>query len=621
MLHWLAGQKAPETSDPDATGYVEPPETPAPVFAVRAFKHAIFGTPQTIAQPKPRRHSNSENQKPRPTGVRSERPALMRPKSSGDVHGFSQEKEPPCPEPMNSPTKGILMTPGTAAGRRKTVTFGEHVSNNEEKRITKSGLPDDCPGKFPSPWVKPSVAEVKDEEPTEKGRGRNKLTEALEQVREESAKRKRSDRRTNFANEDEPSTTHVEPKSDSGKYWKAQYDVYRENTQREVKKLIAKQKMAKSFAKDKDFQCTDLADQLRQEKRKVERLETKAAGLETRLKEMQTQLSSQKSELTHGARSDYKQDPGRISGEYGAVQVLQHLATSQAPRKVEAAPNPTMLRNEEQHRPVPEQPTAEAEPHHAKTKARPVNVRTKTSDDIWNMSLGSSPVHSRPAERQFSPPKPGRAVTSGTIATPLKSLSVNTLGPGTLPRRDSAQPSPPNDRFAKEALVRQEVLPSANVDEGCRISPTLAENLPQPAPEPQAIRRHETPRSPSPRKSSAAAATDESSIQVPLSSPFEPNPVLSPLAGHTKRSYFDRAEEAGAKTNDSPEAKENITPPMAGKPAQAETVKPMAAWAAINAPAATKRVASLTDKTGKEVGIDRIAAARIRLAERRRNMS
>lgn len=46
---------------------------------------------------------------------------------------------------------GILMTPGTAATRRKTVSFGAHVVDNEGKKSIvpgRSGLPNNCPGNF-----------------------------------------------------------------------------------------------------------------------------------------------------------------------------------------------------------------------------------------------------------------------------------------------------------------------------------------------------------------------------------------------------------------------------------------------------------------------------------------
>jgi len=589
---------------------------------------------------------------------------MTRPKSAGEVQGFGKLEEAIIPEPMASPTKGILMTPGTAAAKRKTVTFGEHVLDNADKRPSKSGIPDDCPGKFPSPWAKPSAAEDKEEEATEKGRGRSKLTEALEQAREESAKRKRSDKATHG---DDSIRDLAESKSDSGMYWKTQYDVYRENSQREVKKLIAKQKMAKSFAKDKDFQCTELADQLRLEKKKVEMLEKRTAELEARLKEMQATLTNRHaleqkpepkpepqaaaSKPDLGTRRSYKSEPAKAAATTAALhsqpqsnqtskETQSQQQNAEPAEQPKAEPEAQKVRH--QHAEPAEQPQTEPESQKARRRARPDTARTRTNDDIWNQSLGpSSPVVIRTAERPLVSPNAGRTVTSGTTLTPLKSLSINTLPTGKLTRRDSAQPSPPHEkvatepitrqetmpstkadgRFSKESLIRQEVLPLPKLEEERKDSAVLPPGLPQPSPEQYPKARRDVFTSPVQRKATVSDATEDLSIPVPASSPFDPNPVLSPPVGETKRSYFDRKEETVRKPTGSPPAKENISPPTTTKHEQTEIAKPMAAWNAINAPAAGKRIVSLTDKSGKEVGVDRIEAAKARLAARRRNAS
>lgn len=611
--------------DPDATGYIEPPETPAPVFAVRAFKHAIFGTPQTV-QPKPRRHSNTENARSRPHGSRPERPGIARPKSASDARTFANEDQVLVPEPVSSPTKGILMTPGTAATKRKTVTFGEHVTDNQEKRPVKSGLPDDCPGKFPSPWTKPGAEEDQADELMEKSRGRSKLTEALEQARDESVKRKKRSRNTE---DDDMTKEFQEPKSESGRYWKMQYDVYRENSQREVRKLITKQKAAKSFAKDKDFQCTELADQLRQEKKKAERLEKRTAELEEQLRIMQKQLAnttdsgpkSQTAEVKPvlEAMRSYRRDPRNQPPRdqprpLPPAQAVRGNAGIQAEVTIAQPPQP----------PAKEERKAEPEPPNYRPKARPDNIRTKTEDDIWAQSFGSSsPVLGRSVQQPPTSPKHGRAVTSGTDSTPLKSLSINTLPTANLTRRDSAQISPPTDRFAKEPLVRQEVARSPRPDDQRKDSPVLSPGLPQPSRE-VAAEPQQAPQSPAARKPAAFEVTDDISIPVPVSSPFLASPMLSPPGVDTKKStsYFDRkAQAAPSRATASPSMKENVSPSAKAAPVQTENVKPTAAWNAINAPMAGKRVTSLTDKNGRELGLDRIEAAKARMAARGRVLS
>ena len=609
-------------ADPDTTGYIEAPETPAPVFAVRAFKHAIFGTPQTV-QPKPRRHSTTDNARARPQVSKPERPLMMRPKSAGDARGLGKDDDAPIPSPVASPTKGILMTPGTAATKRKTVTFGEHVTDNEDKRPSKSGIPDDCPGKFPSPWTKASVDAETPEAPLDKGRGRSKLTEALEQVRDESAKRNaRSHKRTKSRDEDAIAAAESEaPVTESALYWKTQYDVYRDNSQREIKKLITKQKAAKSFAREKDYQCTELADELRQERKKVEKLEKRSMELEAQLEAMREELKMHReregkaSEVI--ARSEPARDQARRVSPPTEPLVLGHGHPTQpvAPTVTDTTVEPPQVKTlAEDLRPPPDEADKPKEPIEAakpRTRARPTHARTKTNDDIWDQSIkSSSPVMSR----DNKVPPAGRAVTSGTGATPLMSLSVNTLPTANLTRRDSAQPSPPGDRFAKEPLVRQEVIRS-RVEEPRKEEPVLSPGLPLPSPEPRAASQ-----SPTRHNAIVNEATDDLSIPVPASSPFQPSPVMSPPDVASRMSNIDRLAQAPSKSADNPTATTTVAQPDA-KTVPTENVKPTAAWNAINAPNVAKRVTSITDKSGKEVGLDRIEAAKARMAARGRVLS
>jgi len=183
---------------------------------------------------------------------------------------------------LSSPTKpnGILMTPGTAARGRKTVSFGAHVVDNEGKRASfpgKSGLPNDCPGKFPSPWT--LGTELLTDKP------RTKLTAALYDVRD-SARPKLTSKPK--AKDDNDITLDVmEPRSESGKYWKGQYLSYSERSQKEVKKLVTKQQLAKNYAKKKDAEAMELATKLVEE-RKRHKLREKT--LEEQTKEYQERL-------------------------------------------------------------------------------------------------------------------------------------------------------------------------------------------------------------------------------------------------------------------------------------------------------------------------------------------
>src|SRR3569833_257094 len=76
----------------------EQPDTPAPVFAARAFKTALFGTPARVD--------------------RAPLPAVNTVAVTKDICGDDKEPKSPAKPP------GILLTPGTATARRKRVSFG-----------------------------------------------------------------------------------------------------------------------------------------------------------------------------------------------------------------------------------------------------------------------------------------------------------------------------------------------------------------------------------------------------------------------------------------------------------------------------------------------------------------
>ena len=545
--------------------------------------------------------------------------------------GFIKQDAPPVIEPVASPTKGILMTPGTAAARRKTVTFGDHVVDNEEKRPIKSGLPDDCPGKFPSPWTKSDGEPEEKVVPAESGRGRSKLTESLERVRDESARAERESRKQKriiSLEEESHPAEYLDPKPDVAKYWKAMYEQYRSNSQWEMKKLITKQKAAKSFAMEKDFQCMELADDLQQEKKRADRLQKKVTELEAQLKALQQQLSdaslaprskspaparlvpNDNSEIRQ--RSPERRTIGEIDGPQTASLVTQP-ATAPKAEVLGAIDRTSATTGALQRRRLA------VDSVKSRARAAPDRKQTQDADDIWNHVLDSSePVLDRSSGKQPMSPGRGRMVTSGTNLTPLKSLSINTLAISAMVRRDSAQPSPPAnlEDFAKEPLVRQEVSCSPKPDATREDSLLISPGLTQPTPEPAAG----TTDVPTETTLVRNDATKDTSMPVPHSSPFQPIPVLSPSNVESKNSYFERSAHTSLEARSSPPAKENISLSSRPRAALSENIKPTAAWNAINAPNVGKRNTSLTDKSGKEVSQDRIEAARARMAARGRVM-
>lgn len=266
---------------------MEPPETPAPVFALRAFQSALFGTPKaddedtTNAHLKPREkpQENRKNLADIP-----QKPADQK----GDPSKSTSTDNDLTANAMASPTKSILMTPGTASNRRKTVSFGEGVVDNERKRedTTKSTkTPPAASGNISSQWIA-SSSEGK----------RSRLTQALMDSREkpprssDQSSQESDDSRSvstsfkpNAPPPQEDSTEDTinmeEPRSRSGKYWKAEFDNYKSKTALEIRRLIQYRSAAKTYAKKKDEEAYRLAAKLKDEELRVEEMERHVSQL------------------------------------------------------------------------------------------------------------------------------------------------------------------------------------------------------------------------------------------------------------------------------------------------------------------------------------------------------
>ncbi|OXV12078.1 hypothetical protein Egran_00160 [Elaphomyces granulatus] len=290
MLEWITRQNA-EVASAAATDstVLEPPETPAPVFALRAFRSALFGTPgaedeeEDDQTPGQKRQTDSQHQPSvlsQPTG---EQPPNGRAGKSGDVQMALQA--------MPSPTKSILVTPGTTSNRRKTVSFGDTVLDNERRKdgsLAKGGRMPPA-SNFPSQWLTGL--------PEGKIRVRSKFTESLLDARETSpydpprvTEPVRSDRKLlkhaeEFAvriRHPEEMDNHVilnESRSQSGHYWKVEFDSYRKRTSREIRKLVQYRSAAKSYARKKDEEALRLADKLKEEEAKVADMERHVSSL------------------------------------------------------------------------------------------------------------------------------------------------------------------------------------------------------------------------------------------------------------------------------------------------------------------------------------------------------
>jgi hypothetical protein len=500
---------------------------------------------------------------------------------------------------MASPTKGILMTPGTAAARRKTVTFGAHVVDNAKDKVkeeSKTGLPNDCPGKFPSPWVPPVEKVVDVDTPSERKRGRSKLTEDLHKARDESAKKKAAENEIRQV-EDQDYEDAGEPDSESGRYWKNEYDVYRANTTREVKKLVAKQRAAKSYARDKDLQCTELSDQLRQEKKKVEKLESRTAELEAQLKALQAEMeNSRSSSPTRNARSSTRRSV--LVGE-GAITATRPPRTrshsTDQPSIValdsELAAKPS---EPESYKARTRKPSLDLQNDGAGVRSRIRHQPGNLPSDLWTYSVGS-PGTAAPGNSDLptGSTRNSRTVTSGTDLTPLKSLSINSRNPNRASQQEAAQRSPVAER------------PKTSTPAFLRDNPMLA----PPGTEAQVPRRIDSlDLDPEARAKSSSEKLSGSHSPVLPSSPFEQEARSHPA---TDKPLPPRPAATGRANS-----KENVSPSRA---ALVPSSGDKEAIDAMTAPRTTST--SMRAKDGTEVSDDRIAAAKARLAARGRKIS
>ncbi|KAF4450857.1 hypothetical protein F53441_6080 [Fusarium austroafricanum] len=227
MLGWMLrrGENAPGTINDGDTTQLDQPDTPAPVFAARAFKSALFGTPA------------------RPTRAIS--------KDRND-RTDQESRTPPRPQ-------GILLTPGTGTTRRKRVSFGQDVKKNNNTN--------------------------KEPESRQRTRLNDALEKASKSVNPKSTTPQNQDDSSDEWEEadDEDYCTHDitidlnEPHSQSGRYWKEEFEKYHEDAKAEMEKLLKYKQLAKSYAKQKDVEAIELAVKLKEEQQKVIEMERQIA--------------------------------------------------------------------------------------------------------------------------------------------------------------------------------------------------------------------------------------------------------------------------------------------------------------------------------------------------------
>ena len=625
--------------DPKSTAYYEPPETPAPVFAMRAFKHAVFGTPQT-QEAKPRRHSNTENARPRLNDAKPPRPPMVRSKSWHDSRALANDDNDDDDEdaddastkaiaelePLPSPTKGILLTPGSAAAKRKTVSFGDQVVDNENKRPMRSDNIGEGPERGSNNIAKHSV-QFENAEPPSKPYGRSRLNEALEHARTDSVKRKgKSEKQAKWKEEAEFTADFADPRSDSGKYWKQEYDIYRENTTREVRKLVAKQKAAKNFARDKDIQCTQLGEQLREEQKKVARLEQRTAELEAQLKELRETLRKDEEEaspIEKGGqlRIQSTSEVNRLATRHTEEVDSSRQEKQERPRQLRQVrskpmlqsrqPDPVALEVRNQPTGVRETPNTlddiilDPNPSTKDVSNSRNNPQTKARENIKPNSTRQSPLRSSTGSPS---PKASRATTTSTETThPLQPLNINSIAQQTRSLALSMGLQPP--------------------------SPQLEDRPDSPMRSPQVDHQLQLSQEP-PIKASEQTIFPSERSAYPVSVPTQTTTAElkpPPANNHLGASIAARSAALRSSTQ-ARDAKENVAPVQSSAyktydSRHDENVKPLATTASESAAAIDPNAAAgteskrVTSRGGRQVSAERLAAARARIIARGRQVS
>ena len=272
------------------------------------------------------------------------------------------------------------------------MTFGAQVADNQRTRrskSSKSGLPGALPGKFPSPWTPKHVNQKSEGDgDTTKSRSQTKMNEAGKDTAISSEMTK---------------PVQAVSRATDDQTWEQKYDDYAQRTQREMKKLIAKQKAAKSYARDRDAKVMDLADRLKQEQRKVQKLEEKVAQLNARLEQYQD------------SPRDWENQPAKV--EQLPIETLSKAQKDpeiqqRSARKSAIAPMAVSSR---------ERSLPPKSPATTRSSAR--------SGDLWADVMLSSPAVKINAYQAASA---GRSVVESTKASPLRARDTNTMN-GTKP--------------------------------------------------------------------------------------------------------------------------------------------------------------------------------------------
>ncbi|KAI0847656.1 spindle pole body formation-associated protein-domain-containing protein [Daldinia vernicosa] len=254
MLGWAlkrgfqgaTGAKDASGGNEDTTQF-EAPDTPAPVFAARAFRNALFGTSRSET-------TNSKNTKNKNANS-----------TPNDI--TSPTKQSPSKQPA-----GILLTPGTGTARRKRVSF-----NHDVKAGSGGGGPDASP--LASARLRRRSTLQQALENSRSARSKNSIEREQEELPSKPLDDESEEEWEDDICDRDITVDLNEPHSESGKYWKAEFNRYRDEAMADIERMVKFKALAKSYAKQKDAEALELAQKLKDEQLKVAEMEEKIAAM------------------------------------------------------------------------------------------------------------------------------------------------------------------------------------------------------------------------------------------------------------------------------------------------------------------------------------------------------
>jgi hypothetical protein len=263
---------------------------------VKAFKSALFGTPA------PRDKDETLLSKQTPKSPKAGLKAIAVPDEQPTAHTtLSYLDVKPSSRPnfdaLASPAKGILLTPGTAATRRKTVTFGNFVDLEENNVAQEAKEVQDATSAHVSSAtgsprafqksrrreasLRRSLFQPRSDaiEPNEPLHEATSITAEPRTVPDMSV----SNEGPGAGDNGNITIDLKHPLSRSGQHWKKEYQRDHEKSKREMRKLIQYSHTAKSYAHKRDAEALELGEKLRKAESKVEEMERRVSELASQL--------------------------------------------------------------------------------------------------------------------------------------------------------------------------------------------------------------------------------------------------------------------------------------------------------------------------------------------------